>query len=80
MVTVTSYITLMLHSKKNDTMCNKCYVVKPPLVPMLTIAAIATISPTLLASASIVVTAVILLVLVSVVHLVPLLRVPLPVG
>jgi hypothetical protein len=36
-------------------MCNKCYVLKTPLVPMLTSATVAATSPALLASASIVI-------------------------
>jgi hypothetical protein len=36
METVTSYNTLILHSKKDVTMCTKCYVVIPPLEPTLT--------------------------------------------
>jgi hypothetical protein len=51
-----------------------CHVVKSLLVPTLTSAANATVSPASLASASVVVTTAIVLV----VHLVPLLRVPLP--
>ena len=55
-------------------MCDKCYVVKYPLVPMLPSTAIATLSPASLASASVIVT----IVIVLVVHLVPLLQAPLP--